>query len=328
MKRILCLSLLVASTAAAQPAQPAPGSKEHYDACFKQLGMKPKSMRESIFILLAADPDSTRYVTNEDLLKVIPYWDGVAETCEAACKGVKNSDYAKEQTARWKDVDWDAELWCKLAAQDRTPLIKRNVLNQMRSWRLYKEPVDMEKVREEHTKNQGYYWESTVDTSLVPRSLDIARKQLKEEYVKLGYDKVWKLGAVTDAEMEPVFDYVMEKDVARWKVIDETAPTYKFGKGPAKDKAIEAMAKKMVLADIKTAKVLGSYMDQKEFKIVKTPLGVPTYRWKGGSIWFQVPGEKWCRQSGFTYTENYDGRKYVKPTGLKLDLYRYIDCKP
>jgi hypothetical protein len=119
--------------------------------------------------------------------------------------------------------------------------------------------------------------------------------------------------------MQPAIDELMA-EVAR------LAPRWTFPASP-RDAAVEGMGRQQILKEYPKAAIRGAAMQDATFSIRKNRLGVPLERSKDGFVLYKMPEEKFCRQQAFQYTEPFTGAGYQKPSGVKLNYVRYLNCR-
>ena len=269
-------------------------------------------------VAMVADPSSKMY-TYADHAETEAAFAKIDASCAAECKGIAPPARIPKHALTAIEMP---EHWCKAGA-DRKALLRQSVINGMTDTRGATSTVDVEKIRAEYVRKDGYWSEWTADA----QDLAVRRAAKRERFAKAGYAKKWKDVGMTDAEVDAIVESTMEYEVARWKILEELALTFTFPKKGNKDAKLEKMARAVVAKEIKGAKILATIMNEKTYKVRVNAFGVPVERWKDGSILFKVPGETFCRQEGFSYTEGYSGRKYTPSPSVRMNLWRYVDCK-
>ncbi len=282
--------------------------KARYWAFMKETTPYSRDMRT---LIPMTGGDTVRFVTTAaEVTQKSNTLKAVHALCTGKYKGIQNDPRYGHSDER------NPEKWCAAAAK-RTFIIESLVRNAATSQtktivRIITKATDELEQVEGYIRISGVGEQALYDLPAVKKIYD---GRLVPLFQAAGMTKPADLYASLDAAV-----------AALWAKVVKLGPTWKSpkkdGGGPA-----AGIARKQ-LRKVKTAgKVLKSYTTRGSFKIIKNAFGIPLRRTKPGYVQYKSKVKRgWCVSRGFTYTETFDGRRYVKPAGVPFGYHRYMKC--
>ena len=110
------------------------------------------------------------------------------------------------------------------------------------------------------------------------------------------------------------------------KKVDRLAPTWRSLNKQGSDQPVKA-ARAQLRKSKRVGEVLKAYTTRAAWKIHKNALGIPLRRTRPGYVQYTSKLRKpWCVSRGFTYTEQWTGRRYQKVNGVRDGYTRFMKC--
>jgi hypothetical protein len=306
---------------AAAAAQQTASVERERDAATKQAGIATcKAFRTDLY---GADPkERTRIEKLADLAGGKPTWWATVEegekyraTIAKTAKVCAKPEYAEIGTACAHTTD-DEAAWCTAVSRG-DELMKLNVMNLAA---FHAKHFGANRTAENLAGKDGWIdiegpttWKAYFSGE---KLREVYRKQLAPMFAQAG---------MTDLDDSAVFGKLTTHLATLEARARELAPTWKLEGSPCTGVACAAAR---AIAPWYKAKLRALRQNDAGWKIVKNGLGVPTHRYKGGTILLEVKGDPFCQLRSWTVTESYaGGGRFQSETQATIGYVRWQSCK-